>query len=179
MIDSLREKTDTQSAEDVIPQDLYPYLWNYIVQDSGHLTGIIESTFYASMNETNYHYYLKTLMGWLVEEYGLYSSLLEYKEVFSVRLAAERCRQQYEKWYVYGTGEVAERCIECIKDTTAFVISDGQKKIDTFHGKSVIWLSELKPDEEFGLILCLSKENQDRVAEVLEERGIKNYYTIY
>lgn len=179
VIDSLREKTDTQSAENVIPQDLYPYLWNYIVQDSGHLTGIIESTFYASMNETNYHYYLKTLMGWLVEEYGLYSSLLEYKEVFSVRLAAERCRQQYEKWYVYGTGEVAERCIECIKDTTAFVISDGQKKIDTFHGKSVIWLSELKPDEEFGLILCLSKENQDRVAEVLEERGIKNYYTIY
>lgn len=179
VINSFREKVYMRSTGYVIPQDLFPYLWSYFVQDSGHLTGIIESAFYAPMNETNYHYYLKTLMGWLVEKYGSYSSLLEYKEVFYVRLASERCRQQYEKWYVYGTGEVAKRCIECIKDTTAFVISDGQEKMDTFHGKPVIWLSELKPDEEFGLILCLSKENQDRVVELLEERGIKNYYTIY
>ncbi len=179
VIDSFRERVDIQSEGDVVPQDIYPYLWSYIVQDSGHLTGIIESTFYASMNETNYHYYLKTLMGWLVEKYGLYSNLLEYKELISVSMAAERCRQKYKKWYVYGTGEVAKRCIECIRDTAAFVISDGQKKMDAFYGKPVIWLSELKQDEEFGLILCLSKENQDRVAELLEERGIHNYYTIY
>ena len=161
------------------PEDLYQYLWTYMVQDSGKLTGIVESIFYASLNETNYHYYLKTFLSWLNEEYGLHSNLQEYKEMFSVRLSVDRCRKQYKIWYVYGTGEIAKRCFEWIKDCSAFIVSDGQKKTETFQGKLVLALAEVELKEEVGIVLCLSKENQDHVARQLEEKGFKNYYAIY
>ena len=99
--------------------------------------------------------------------------------MFSVRLSADRCRKQYKIWYVYGTGEIAKRCFEWIKDCSAFIVSDGQKKTETFQGKLVLALAEVELKEEVGIVLCLSKENQDHVAGLLEEKGFKNYYAIY
>lgn len=179
VIASIKRKLHAGSWDEDIREDMYPYIWNCLVQDSGYLTGIVESTFYASMNETNYHYYLKTFMEWFVERYGIHSNLQEYKELYYVQSFAENCRSRYKNWYVYGTGAIAERCFEWIKDTAAFIVSDGHKRTDTFCGKPVICLSELRAEEEFGLILCLSKENQDSVVELLEKKDIKNYYAIY
>lgn len=177
VVQSFKKKLRQSSCGD-IPADLYPYLWTYLVQDSGKLTGIVESIFYASMNETNYHYYLKTFLVWFTEQYGEHGKLEEFGEIFHAQSAAEQCRGLFEKWYVYGTGEIAERCFEWIQDTDGFIVSDGQKKAETFQGKPVICLSELENGEEFGVILCLSKENQDKVVPLLEKKGIKNYYTI-
>lgn len=161
-----------------IPEQAYGYLWNYIVQDSGYLTGVVESAFYAAMNETNYHYYLRTLIGWCTDRYGAHQNLYEFQEVFHVHSAVEKCRARYEKWYVYGTGEIAERCFAWIQDASAFIVSDGLPHNPTFHGKPVICLSELNPQEEWGVVLCLSRENQDNVVRLLEEKGIENYYAI-
>lgn len=154
------------------------YLWDYIVQDGGKLTGIVESSFYASMNEVNYHYYLKTIMEWFADRYGYHKKLYEYKEIFRVHTAVEKCKGRHEKWYVYGTGEIAERCFEWIRDTFAFIVSDGQLKMPEFHGKPVIYLSELPEGDESGIILCLSEENQRNVLEMLEKKKINNYYMV-
>lgn len=179
VLKSLIKKLDFALDVKEMPEDIWDYLWNYIVQDSMKLTGIVESTFYASMNETNYHYYLKTFMSWMMCRYGSHLNLYEYQELFFMELSVDQCRKKYKNWYVYGTGELAERCYEWIKDANAFVVSDGQYKEDTFHGKPVIYLSELKEEEDFGVLLCLSKENQNNVIELLEQRGIYHYYTIY
>lgn len=179
VIHSFAEKWRQASCRDVIPEKIYSYLWGYIVQDYGQLTGIVESTFYASMNEVNYHYYLRTFLSWFTDRYGSRQYLYEFKELFYVQLSAEQCRDRYETWYVYGTGEIAERCFGWIRDAAAFIVSDGLPKKETFHGKPVIYLSELKLVHEFGVVLCLSKANQDNVIRILEEKGIHNYYAIY
>ncbi len=159
-----------------LPEQAYPYLWNYIVQGSGYLTGVVESAFYASMSEANYHYYLRTMIGWFTERYGAHQKLSDFREIFRVQSAAEKCRERYERWYVYGTGEMAERCFEWIRDTDGFIVSDGMSRDSTFHGKPVLYLSELNTQEECGVVLCLSRENQNNVVRLLEEKGIKNYY---
>lgn len=161
-----------------LPDQAYRYLWNYIVQDSGHLTGIVESAFYAAMNETNYHYYLRTLIGWFTEMYGAHQKLGEFREIFRVQSAVVNCRKRYEKWYVYGTGQIAERFFSWIQDTDAFLVSDGEPRNPTFHGKPVMYLSELDLQEEWGVVLCLSGKNRDNVVRLLEEKGLNNYYTI-
>ena len=179
VIDSFVKRMEQTPGGDSIPEEDYPYLWNYIVQDSGMLTGIVESAFYASMNETNYHYYLKTLLEWLTERYGVHQKLHEFREIFQAEAAVEECKARYKRWYVYGTGETAERCSGWTGDAAAFLVSDGHEKSRMFHGKPVLYLSELDEKEETGVILCLSRENQDQVIEMLEKKGIWNYYTIY
>lgn len=161
-----------------IPEDLAPYLWEFVVQDSGRLTGIVESAFYASMDGPNQQYYLTTFLGWFAERYGPHGRLHEYREIFFVQMAVEKCRTDHEDWYVYGTGEMAERCFPWLKDARAFVVSDGRLESRTFHGKPVICLSELE-DDGSGIVLCLSRENQDKVVPLLEGKGIRDYYTVY
>ena len=176
VIDSLKKRLS--SCRDGIPAHICSRLWNYIVQDSGKLTGIVESSFYASLNEPNYHYYLKTFIDLFTQKYGSHQNLHEFRELFRVNSAAEECREKYEKWYVYGTGDIAGRCFEWIRDTAAFIVSDGQQKDRVFRGIPVIYLSELEQKDNIGIVLCLSKEIQNRVIELLEEKGIKNYYAI-
>ena len=79
IIKSFGEKIDLYDRKDALPPDIWDYLWTYGMQDQGQLTGIVESTFYASMNEVNYHYYLRTLMGWLSERYGPHEKLHEFR----------------------------------------------------------------------------------------------------
>lgn len=166
-------------SEEGMPRDICDYLWTFAVQDQGFLTGIVESTFYASMNEVNYHYYLRTFVGWFSERYGSYENLHEYKEIFLVQEAAERCMGKYGGFYVYGTGEMAERCFPWLKEATAFIVSDGHCRERFFHGKPVICLSEFRDVYGYGIILCLSKENCDNVIKLLNQRGISGYYSIY
>lgn len=165
-------------ADKSIPEQICKYLWNYVVQDAGHLTGVVESPFYASMNETNYQYYLRTLIGWFTERYGAHQKLSEFRDIFRVQSAAEKCRERYKKWYVYGTGEIAERCFAWVHDAEAFLVSDGAPCNPTFHGKPVKYLSELDPQEECGVVLCLNKQNQDNVVRLLKEKGFNNFYGI-
>lgn len=158
---------------------LYDYLWSYIVQDCGYLTGIAESSFYASMNEVNYHYYLRILMGWLSERYGSHEKLHEFREIFQAEAAAEKYREKYGGFYVYGTGEIAERCFPWLKEAFAFIVSDGHRQENFFHGKPVICLSETEDLHKYGVILCLSKENSDNVAELLKQNGISDYCSVF
>ncbi len=179
IIKSFMEKLERSGERKSIPADAYNYLWNYAAQDCGYLTGIVESRFYASMNEVNYQYYLQTMIQWLRERYGRCQDLREFKEIFRADEAVWRCKEKYKSFYVYGTGEIAERCFPWIKDAAAFIVSDGQPKIQRFHGRPVMYLSELKDAHERGMILCLSKENEGNVAELLQKKGIGDYYTIY
>ena len=168
VIKSFAEKFVPYGEREAVLPEVCEYLWTYGVQDQGKLTGIVESVFYASMNEVNYHYYLRTLMGWLSERYGPHEKLHEFREIFQAQTAAERCKKKYGSFYVYGTGEMAERCFPWLKEASAFIVSE-----------PIICLSELKNTHDYGIILCLSKENCDNVVELLEQRGIKEYYFVY
>ncbi len=179
ILQSFFQKLNVGRGSKVLSQDKINYLWSAIVQDYGQLTGIVESSFYASMNEVNYHYYFRTLMEWLSRRYGHYQKFYEYKEIFRADEIVERCRKAHKGFYVYGTGEIAERCFSWIKETKAFIVSDGQAKATSFLGKPVIYLSEFPEMQGYGIILCLSKENQTNVIELLKEKGIRDYYTLY
>lgn len=179
VIKSFAGKINLLYREKTCSWDICDYLWTYGAQDQGKLTGIVESTFYASMNEVNYHYYLRTLMEWLTRRYGSYQELHAFREIFWADEAAAKCRTVHKGFYVYGTGEIAERCLPWLMDAVAYIVSDGQAKSHYFHGKPVIYLSELKETRGYGIILCLSKENQGNVIELLVKKGITDYYTIY
>ena len=178
VIASWTEKIRRASWCGPVPDDLCRFLWDSVVQDAGCLPGIVESSFYAAMNEANQQYYLREILGWFTESYGFHGQLHEFKEIFHVQQAAEVCRTNYRKWYVYGTGETAQRCLPWVQDTSAFVVSDGHGGGGTFHGRPVLSLSELETDEETGVILCLGEEYRDVVAALLEEKGIRHVYKI-
>lgn len=179
IIKSFAKKSEKHCKKEEVSSDAYEYLWTYMVQDCGYLTGIVESTFYASMNEVNYHYYLRTMMRWLSERYGPYEKLQEFKEIFQAEAAAEKYRQKYGSFYVYGTGEMAERCFPWLQDAAAFLVSDGYRKEYFFHGKPILCLSELKDRHPYGVILCLNKENSDNVIALLKQNEISDYCLIY
>lgn len=178
VIQAWKERFPALGKADKMTKKNIRYLWTYLVQDAGRLTGIVESAFYASLNEPNYQYYLRTFLEWFTQRYGPHGYLHEFEEIFHVQEAVDVCREKHEKWYVYGTGEIAEKCFRWLKDADGFVVSDGQPKKQEFHGKPVLYLSELV-EEDVGIVLCLSSENQEPVAELLEEKGRKNYYPIY
>ncbi len=154
------------------------YLWQYIAQNYGYAAGIAESSFYASMYEVNQRYLLDGFVEYAYRKYGQSGTYRDFFKLLAVDCAAQECRKRFQKWYVYGTGEVAEKCFELIKDTAAFVVSDDQRITERYwRGVPVIRLSDIEGDaEEIGVILCLSKENANFVIPKLLEKKITNYY---
>ena len=57
----------------------------------------------------------------------------------------------------------------------AFVVSDGQKKLDEVEGLKVKYLSEIPISNDCGIVICLRKKDREDVIKLLKNRGIKHY----
>lgn len=154
-----------------------PYLWSYFAQHMGYYSGIVESTDYASMNEVNMQYYLKQIIGQVKSEYGDFKSFDELKVKVAIGALKLYC-EKYSKILVYGTGYYAKRYLNFLPKPEACIVSDDQKKLDFFEGISVMYLSEIQNLAEYGIVLCLSKENQKEVIPLLEQYGVIDYFCI-
>lgn len=158
--------------------DYLPFLWIYIVQDAGYYSGIIESTSYAAMNQVNLQYYLEQIASQIRETHCTFKTFYQMQKCISSGTIILFCKK-YKNIYVYGTGLVAERCKDALRNVKAFVVSDGQPKAAQYNGKRVIYLSEVVPSSDTGIILCLNRKHQEQVIPKLKEKGLLNYLCVF
>lgn len=154
-----------------------PYLWIYIAQDVGYYSGIIETTEYAAIQEINLQGYLEEIAEQVRTQYGDFKNFIEFKERILRAALVDFC-QRYSHIYVYGIGFMARKYREWIPRPEAYVVSDGQIKLDELDGIPVKYLSEVTSTDDNGIVLCLNKENQLQVVEQLEAKGIKQYFCV-
>ena len=154
-----------------------PYLWIYIAQDSGFYSGIVESSEYAALNETNLQYYLEQIAEKVRRQYGDFENFVELEEMISGACIREFCAK-YDHILVYGTGIIARKYKELLPKPEAYIVSDGQTKLQELDGIPVKYLSEIENRNDCGIVLCLNKQNQIQVIEELDKRGIKNYLCV-
>lgn len=163
------------SGMDEIDADVLPWLWTYLAQDAGCYSGIVESEEYASINEVNLQYYLRQIGQQVRKQYGDFDTFSEMTE--RIRLSALRvfCKK-YSRLLVYGTGEMAEKYREHLQEIEAYVVSDGQARQETLHGRPVKYLSEIAGIRDYGIILCLNEKNQAEVIPLLKQHKILHYF---
>jgi len=163
--------------KDIAAADLpyLPYLWSYLAQDAGYYSGIVESPEYAAIHEVNLQYYLDRITDQVRQTYGEFGNFLELQKRIS-ESALEKFCTRFAHIYVYGTGLTARRYQDILSDIEAYVVSDGQVKLESLNGKPVKYLSEIDLMEDCGIVLCLYKANQAQVISLLKERGFTNYF---
>lgn len=150
-----------------------PYIWSYIAQDAGFYSGVVESPEYAAMNEVNMKYYLEQILELIRHNYGDFDDIVDLKKKISqVRL--HEFVQNHNHVLVYGTGVLARKYKELLPNPEAYIVSDGQLKLDELDGIPVKYLSEFDNIENYGIILCLNKKNQVDVAKRLKRHGAKD-----
>lgn len=157
--------------------ELLPWMWCYVAQGQGYFSGVVESSDYAGMNEINKQYYLDAICAQVREQLGVFHNFREFQEILSRRAVIDYC-QKYEKVYVYGTGNIAEQFSHIIPNIEAYVVSDGQNKLQLFHSKKVLFLSEMNYAPDRGVVICLDKKNQAQVIPQLLKYGLKDYFCV-
>ena len=75
-------------------------------------------------------------------------------------------------------GEEARARKNLLPNIEAYVVSDCQEKPQDIDGIPVKYLSEIKTLNDYGIILCMNKENQLQVIPLLEARGFENYFCV-
>lgn len=153
------------------------FLWSYLAQDAGYYSGIVETVEYASMNEVNLQYYLYKFADHVRGKCGNFHNYDEMLERLRICGLEIFCRK-YSKIMVYGVGEEARARKNLLPNIEAYVVSDYQEKPQDIDGIPVKYLSEIKTLNDYGIILCMNKENQLQVIPLLEARGFENYFCV-
>lgn len=151
-----------------------PYLWSYLAQSAGYYSGIAESPDYAAMNEVNLQYYLQQIASQIRKQLGEFNDFFDMK----VRInsgAIMVFANQYRRIFVYGTGYMEGIYRELLPDIEAYIVSDGQRKIEDLDGVPVKYLSEITVSDDCGVILCLNEQNQKQVMPLLKQKGLEHY----
>lgn len=143
----------------------------------GYYSGIVESMDYASINEVNMQYYLKQIVTQCKHKYGDFSYFNELEEKIMLGALKIFCGNN-SRVLLYGVGFYAQKYRDFITNIEACVVSDNQEKDDYFDGIPVKFLSEIENLNNYGIVLCLSEENQRQVIPLLKQRGVKNYFCI-
>ena len=89
---------------------------------------------------------------------------------------------QAKKIYIYGAGNYAAMVATVLEkhsiDYMGFIVTDGHAKHDEFHSHPCVYLSEVKFDDDTGVILGLDSKNRAQVEPLLVERGMKNFIAV-
>ncbi len=160
--------------------EILPWIWVYLAQSQGYLSGTVESVNYAKMNEINKQYYLDAVCAQIRDQFGCFSNFAALQKLLSKKAVIEYC-QKHEGVYVYGTGKIAEEYSPIMPNIKAYVVSDSQKKLKVFLQKKVFYLSEVETDRDncqIGLVICLDNKNQAQVLPQILERGFKDYLCV-
>lgn len=163
--------------ESISDKSILCLLWTYIVQDAGFYSGIVESEDYAAMNEVNHQYYLETILNKVRMQYGEFKDFMELRKYILEGALYHFCKR-HPRLLIYGTGYMAEKYKKLVPAFSAYVVSDGQPKIDEIDGVKVFYLSEIEVAEDMGILVCLDEEHQAQVIPMLESRGIYHYLCI-
>lgn len=148
------------------------YLLGYVAQSKGMLSGVCETAEYAGMNQINQQGYLNALVKQMYRQGNDIDSFLDMQKSIT-RDKIDNFVKKHKKILIYGTGKKAREYEDLLCIDYEYVISDGMTKTN----KGELYLSQVVPDNDMGIIVCLNESNQRKVIPLLEKRNI-NYMCI-
>ena len=122
----------------------------------------------------------------IIRKEGFYTALIESRDYAAAELCEEQVRdknsvlkviedlsflkENTDRLYVYGTGNIADSFHELFYGVDGYVVSDGRLVNKKFYGKRVFHFSELCNSVKIGIYVCLSKNNVAEVKPFLDNR---------
>lgn len=151
----------------------------YVAQDAGYDTGIIMCNSYAEK------LILRVKMN-MTKTYDLVGEYLGVKNLYQVEHYKEQKEviecffNTYKKIYLYGAGERGKEFLHMLSCMgycpTGFVVSDGKKNKNFLNGYPILELKDLEKNDNIGIFITVSQENQTELEENLKNRGLNNYF---
>ena len=149
----------------------------YIAQNYGYYSGVVESKEYASMAYTNLQFYMQVIGTSDKKAFDKPQKVYDIRDDIYEGAIADFILHN-KAVYVYGIGKMAEKYIKMPDRIKGYIISDGQKKPDEYKGKPVFNFSEIKTDDDTGIIICLGNKNREVVERLLIQNGITRYISV-
>lgn len=151
-------------------------IWGYVAQDAGFKTGTIMSAGYISKIYLFLQKAMECSYNALIEAYGL-CNIHEVSELQKIKMKIINFSHKYRYIYVYGTGQRAEDFIRFANTIGlkihGYIVSE--KKAEMFHDKKVYEISEMINKKDYGIVIAVSTRYIERITELLEKYGIKEY----
>lgn len=151
----------------------YSFLWSFIAQERGFLSGVIETREYAEMSQINQQVYLNKFEQFAIKHVGGEDSFESLMKNMN-RDAIHHFTEKFKNIYIYGTGYMAQQYKGIVGDICGYIVSDGQPIQDA---ETTFYLSQIEPNEDIGIIVCLNEEHQSQIMPVLARKGF-HYYCI-
>lgn len=148
-------------------EPFHNFLWSYLAQSRGFYSGVIEAKEFAEMNQINQQHYLNQIEQMTLKQYGA-DGTFEEMLIRMSKTAIQSFVSGHKKVYIYGTGYLAMQYKEVVGNICGYIVSDGQP---IQNSENTSYLSQIEPDEEVGIVVCLNDENQDQVIPALREKG--------
>lgn len=95
-----------------------------------------------------------------------------YDRIFEqLKSLLETARHSHRYMYVYGTGVVAQYVMAVMQGIgicpDAFIVSDGEPKVDIFMGREVLYFSEVDLRLDTAIVLALTGKTEKQVRDIL------------
>lgn len=150
----------------------------YAAQDLGYRTGYVMPDRFAA----KFMMELKERIFW-VYEHLKYIGIRNVPTLAGISAKPEKIisfMNNNKVNYFYGAGQVGEECLQIAlrggKQPEAFLVSCRNTQKD-FCGIPVYGIDEIVMDKEMGVIVTVSKKNQEEIILMLYQRGIENFIT--
>jgi hypothetical protein len=153
------------------------------VEQIGYNACVVMSDAYAGLQWSN----SETIIGGIVKSTKLMLQSGNFMELKSSvkhnRFDLIRFAQQHSRLAVYGIGDMADvitdffdhRCLEI----EFYIVSDGHREKTYYRDKKVWELSEVKLDNNIGIVIALNKKNTKEVVNSFDVLGFSEIFNLY
>ncbi len=185
--DSVKKLLETEWRYEDFPEEPMPHdgtlshalerCYPYFAQDAGYVVGTVMCSRYAAQQllwaQENMRYLFKAA----ADEYAV-NSLHQLKTAKKQAELLQTIFAGQENVLFFGTGVYAGNMLKTAEKMgyapDGFVVSDGRKEHEMFHGYPVYELHEITPGECL-IVIAASYSVQEEIAGMLEARGLDHY----
>ena len=152
----------------------------FVVVDAGYRVGTIMNQEYATKLIAILQDKMELTYDWLWNNLGVKNTY--QLEKFNGELEVVSCMfKKHREIYLYGAGLYGRKYLQRLEywgyQVDGFIVSDGMKTQNEYCGYSVYELREVLQDkDDFGIIITTNPDLQNVIANLLEDKGIVEYY---
>lgn len=153
-------------------------IYPYAAQSQGYYSGCVMNTDYASLQNTNLHYFLSGALS----KIRMTQMLTDYDSVFQPDLVSY-CNGK-KNVFIYGAGTYGIKVADILRQNgisiRGFVVSDEQQGQQEKAGYRVYRLSEIgEHAENMGMIISVGHTQVRReILQNIKEKGYEDYYLL-
>ncbi|NBD26702.1 rhamnan synthesis F family protein [Paenibacillus glycinis] len=157
-------------------------IFPYVAQHEGYYSGVMMTEEYAAIQIVNYRYMVNGIIRELKKKSGIPYYSYSYRNALDMAKGADiyHFALQHKKVFIYGAGDIGLKCAANLiaeqVDFQGFIVSDGHRTKIRLLDHPIYELSEIKADDEMGVILALNLSHIRQVISVLEEREFRNLF---